>query len=174
MVNTNILTDFSDDCRIWIYGFRSDLSPSQSDIINKALNNFEENWMSHQSKVRGAHTIEYSRFLILTGECTTGISGCAIDASVRALKEIRDHHQLDGLNCDLIYFRNPKDGISSVERVEFQRLIDAGKVDSSTVVFNTSIQILGELRSGMWETCLTNSWHGRAFNRLPNTHQKVV
>jgi hypothetical protein len=50
-----------------------------------------------------------------------------------------------------------------VPRGRFRELAAAGAVSPDTVVFDNTVQSLGALRGGRWETPARASWHGRAF-----------
>jgi hypothetical protein len=46
-------------------------------------------------------------------------------------------------------------------------MAEQGDVTPRTVVFDNTVETVGALREGKWETPATNSWHGRAFKLTP-------
>ena len=46
--------EFSDQARIWIYGFKNQLSVEDIKIVQNKLDNFVANWKSHKDTVKGS------------------------------------------------------------------------------------------------------------------------
>lgn len=158
------LFDHADDnTRIWVYAFSSPLDADAKAVIVNRLNEFIAGWNSHNVPVDSAFMIVHDRFVLLAGHCPEGISGCSIDSKVQNFKRLRDDHGLDALNSSLVFFRNAGGEVVSMDRSSFQSEVDAGRVGSDTVVFNTTIQSVADLRSGRFETTFKDSWHARAF-----------
>ena len=153
---------FSDQARIWIYGFKDELSDQDIKIVEHELQNFVAGWKSHKDPVKGSYEILLSRFVILVAE--SSVSGCSIDSSVSVFKKLRDEYQLDALNQDLVYFRN-QEGVSALSRNDFQNLVDQDKISWDTIVFNMTPTMLGVFRSGQWELPFSKSWHGQVFKK---------
>ena len=162
MKENNLFPKFASETRVWIYGFRHSLSAADMGIVGNALRSFIGAWNSHGHPVNGDFVIKYHKFVILCGESSNGISGCSIDSSVRVFKELKEEYGLDALNHHLVHYRCGSQ-ICSVERTVFQELILAGKISGDTVVFNTTVRTLGEVRQGFWETPFSQSWHANAF-----------
>ncbi len=151
---------FSNDARIWVYGFDVRLSPAQYNIVKEHLDAFCANWQVHGKPVRGAwHIIENQITLLVTDD---DVSGCSIDSSVAVFKSLKMTHGLNALDQNLIFFRS-KRGIEAVSRPEFQVLVAAGEVTDQTVVFDFTCGTLGDLRDGKFERPFKESWHAKAF-----------
>ena len=52
-------------------------------------------------------------------------------------------------------------------RDDFRALVEGGRVDADTVVFDATIQFVGDLRRGGFETTFAKSWHASAFSPPP-------
>jgi len=154
---------FDDDAHIWIYGFNRNMSVREKDEIEKALENFTTHWNSHGKPVNGGYLILHNRFAILAVSKEDFVSGCSVDSSVRVFKNIKEMTGLDGLDVNLVFYRKNQE-IHSTNRIQFQLLIDQDEVGSETVVFDTSIQTVGDLRSGKFEQPLSHSWHATYFS----------
>ena len=154
---------FDDDARLWVYGFAKPLAEADRKVVTERLSSFVQTWSSHKIPVTGAFAMVHDRFLLIAGATPEGLSGCSIDSSIENLKYLADHHGLDGLNRSLVFFRNDAGDIECRERGEFQPLVDSGVVGPASVVFDTTIQTVGDLRAGRFETTFQNTWHAKAF-----------
>jgi len=152
-----------DDARLWVYGFRDPLDNANREIVQERLNAFVAEWLTHGADVQGAWAFVEDRFVVVAGHNPTGVSGCSIDSSVHNFKWLRDGYNLNALDRNLIFFRDGDGGVTSLDRASFQAEIDAGRVGTDTVVFDTTIQKLGDLQAGRFEVPLADGWHARAF-----------
>ena len=155
--------NLADDARVWVYGFVRPFSDDDQRIINERLAAFIDDWNSHKVDVKGAYTIVHDRFVILAGISDTGISGCSIDSSVENFKRFRDAHGLDGLDRDLVFYRDRDGAVQALPRKDFRVEVEARRLGPDTVVFDTTIQTLGDLRAGRFELPFKESWHARLF-----------
>ena len=159
---STIFPRFTTTARVWIYGFKHTLSDTKKNIVTNALKDFVSSWNSHGQPVHGEFLILYNKFAILGEESPDGISGCSIDSSVRVFKHLKERYGLDALNHNLIHYRCDEE-IISIERAAFQELVSAGKIIDDTIVFNTIVRTVGDIRNGLWETKFSASWHAQAF-----------
>ena len=162
MSSHSIFPQFIDETRVWIYGFTHSLTNKEKRIVEHTLQEFVGEWKTHGQAVTGDFVIWYNKFAILGGESADGLSGCSIDSSVRIFKKLNEDHGLDALDQGLIHYRIDTE-ILSVNRIVFQDLVNKGTITDDTIVFNNTIQTVGEIRRELWETKLTNSWHAQAF-----------
>ncbi|MFQ5511593.1 MAG: hypothetical protein ACE5EO_07060 [Candidatus Krumholzibacteriia bacterium] len=153
-----------DDTQLWIYGFSRTLGEHEKGLIDGRLGRFIEEWVSHGDPVRGGYEILLDRFVIVAGRCDSGVSGCSIDDGFGHFKFLRDSHDLDGLDRDLVFFRNESGEIEALGRRVFQEAITAGMVGPDTAVFDLTLQTLGELRAGRFERRFADSWHASVFS----------
>lgn len=158
------LRSLPDYARVWIYVADRSLDDTQIQRLLEHLDAFCTGWRSHGRPVTSAAAVVEGRFAIIAGEIPDGdISGCGIDASVHALDRAAEELGLRWLPALAVHFRAEDGTIRSVSRPEFRRLVDAGRIDSSTQVFDLSIQLLRELREGQFEQPARLTWHERAF-----------
>jgi hypothetical protein len=156
-------SSFHADTRLWVYGCEQELSEPEIALIAKTMDDFTHNWFSHGATVTGSYLIYHRWFVLVCGDCPTGISGCSIDSSVRVFKALRDDHRINVLNRDLIYYRSG-DQVRAVDRDNFQQLIDQRVITPDTHVFNNLIRTVGDLWNNHWEIPLRKSWHAQAFS----------
>ena len=152
-----------DDSRIWVYGFNQPLNDNQYSIVKERLERFKKKWMYHGTSVTGDYDIIEKQFAIIA--TNEAISGCSIDSSVAVFKELKQNAGLDALNQYLVFYRDNED-VKSIDRNEFQELVNSGEVNENTRVFNLMINHLGAFKLGNFETEFRNSWHCKVF-RLP-------
>jgi hypothetical protein len=155
--------DFPDDAKLWVYAFAIPLDEGDQRIVSERLRSFVAGWNSHKIPVRGAFSIIEDRFVIVAGVSADGISGCSIDGSVDNFKFFREAYGLDGLNRDLVFFRNEDGNVEALDRTSFKGAVSSGRVGPKTVVFDTTIHSVGDLRAGKFETTFAQSWHAKAF-----------
>jgi len=114
--------------------------------------------------VRGAYRILEHRFVLIAGYLDDGVSGCSTDSMVHVMTALRKEHGIDGFDRTVVFFRD--DGVvRAVKRDEFQKLVESGAVGDGTIVFDPTIQTVGDLRSGRFETTFARAWHATAFVR---------
>lgn len=167
------LNNLSDAARLWVYAFDRPLSDNAKTIVRDRLTAFVAQWNAHRTPVQGAFTFLHDRFVVIAGESAGDISGCSIDSSVGNFKWLRDEHGLDGLNRNLIFYRDNEGTIIAVDRPGFQAELDAGRINADTPVFDTTLQSVGDMQSGLFEVPLLKCWHARAF-KLPDPAEGTV
>ena len=158
---------FPDDSKLWIYALAQPLSGVEGELVATKLSAFLKEWSSHGTPVHGAFEIIENRFVLIAGFVEGGVGGCSTDSMVRVMKELRETSHIDGFDRSLVFFRDAKGTVQAVRRLDFQALVSAGQVDADTTVFDTTIQTVGDLRRGGFETTFARSWHAGAFSPSP-------
>ncbi len=163
----HILHHLSDEARLWVIALDGDGTGLQGLLTR--TQQFIEQWVSHGRPVQGAAVLEANRFLLVAGEVAGGaISGCGIDALMRAVKEASAIENCRLLSSTLIYYRSESDQVNCVSRGSFRKLVSEGLVCSTTKVFNPGIYTLGALRAKEFELPLADSVYSRIY-RTPVT-----
>ena len=160
MSNLNTL---SDEARIWVYIFKSELNDSEAEIVKARFNEFVSSWQCHGAALSGAYELFDNKVLILAVEENQSVSGCSIDSSVRMLKSIKEEFAIDALDQTLIHFRELNNKLISVSRSEFATLCNNGDITSDKIVCDPLISTLGEFREGKLDKVFAQSWHAKAF-----------
>lgn len=157
---------FPDDARLWVYAMSRPLSDAQREHVASRLSDFAARWQSHGTPVHGGFEIVENRFVLIAGYVDGGVGGCSTDSMMRVMKELREEG-LDGFDRTLVFFRDADNRVQAVSRADFQSMVRNGNVDAGTPVFDTTIQFLGDLRRGAFETTFARSWHAGAFSASP-------
>ncbi len=154
--------------RLWVYGVDPVLTPETEAQVDAQLTRFLAAWQSHGRKVYGEFTIVDHRFIVIAADIPEAeISGCGIDASVHALEQTGNtlgFTLLSGLN---VFYRDNSGNIHGVPRAAFRKLVRSGEVSGDTIVFDTSLVKLDQLREGQFELPAQNAWHATVF-RIPS------
>lgn len=162
-MNFDAFAQMPDDTRLWAYAFDREFTPDEVERLDEIMRAFLPGWVSHGTSVIGAYAVVENRFLLVAGYCGDGIGGCSTDSSVRVVQEIASALQANAFDRSLVFFRNGGGKVVAVSRDDFQELVKQKHVSPDTLVFDTTVQSLGDLRANRFETAYEKSWHARAF-----------
>ena len=164
---TPLFPPLSDHARLWIYAADRPLSePEQADLL-QPIRMFIGSWASHGRPVRGGADVWHGRFLLVAGEVEGGaISGCGIDASVRAVEAAGERLGIRWLSPLDVLYRDAVGAVRSLPRAAFRKLVRAGEVTAATPVFDLTLAALGDVRRGHLERPAGEAWHALVF-RIP-------
>ena len=153
-----------DDAALWIFAADRALSAQDQEILLGSISEFLQSWTSHDRVVVAESILLENRFLVVSGHIPGGdVSGCGIDKLVHAVEENAIRLATNWLPSIEIVHRDESGEIQSVSRSEFRSLVESGRVNSETRVFDTSVATTGQLRSDGLERSAGSSWHGRIF-----------
>lgn len=162
-MNSDLFAGLPDESRLWIHGFRTPLDPAQEELVRKVLSAFVEQWETHGRRVDAKFAIVESRFVITAAFCYGGVSGCSTDGFVRVFKSLKDEFMLDGLDGGFVYWRGADGSVQCAAHLDFFGAVEREEISPDTVVFDTLINRLSELRSGQFEKKFRESWHARTY-----------
>jgi hypothetical protein len=157
------MADFKDmtpGSRIWIYQSRTELSPDLVSRILERAKVFLDDWSSHGSKMMASCEVLHGRFVVIAvDERTAPASGCGIDKSIHFIQSLEKEFGLTLL--DRLAAAWEENGhVKTAGFGEFQALVDAGKIDKNTIVFNNLVETKAQMESS-WRLPLMDSWHRR-------------
>ncbi len=161
-----VLPALPDAARVWIHPATEPLSDDTQRALLDRLEQFIDDWSSHQKNVQGGATILHDRFVILAGARTDGAdpSGCAIDDATHAVDAAAEAHDLAWVPSLHVLYRAEDGAITAVSRGTFQERAEMGRVTTETPVFDPSVTTLGEVRTGSFKQPAGQSWHADAFD----------
>jgi len=160
----NLFPAFPEDAKLWVYAMPRPLTEEQRKLVAARLAEFVTQWNSHGAPVHGAFDIVENQFVLIAGYVDDGVSGCSTDSMMRVMKELRAEG-LDGFDRSWVFYRDGDDRVHTVTRSMFQDLVAKGQVGTETPVFDTTIQFVGDLRRGAFETTFNKAWHSTAFQK---------
>jgi len=89
-------SELSDNNKIWVYTSDRSFTETEERIVEEKLTTLCENWDVHGSPLKASFVIVKSQIIVLlSDEIENQASGCSIDASVRAMKELGDKLEID-------------------------------------------------------------------------------
>ncbi len=156
---------YPDSARLWVFALARELAPGQHALVTERLDSFVGAWKSHGAPVHGAYHIVENRFVLIAGYVDDGVSGCSTDSMVRVMTMLKKEHGIDGFDRSVVFFRDDAGAARVDARDEFQKLVESGVVGDETMVFDPTIQTVGDLRGGRFETAFARAWHATAFGR---------
>jgi len=154
------LSAFPDEARVWVFGASE--RPAQEAVarLRDSMARFLERWTAHRAELRAGFDWLDDRFLVVAvDETGAGASGCSIDALTDQIRRLEDDAGVTLIDAAPVWYRDDDGEIRRVARDEFRHLAAGGEVGPRTRVFDLTIDRLGTLRTGTWETEAGRSWH---------------
>jgi hypothetical protein len=151
--------DLPDAARTWVFGSDKTLDQSATDVLLREVDRFLSQWNAHGAPLTVGRDWKYGRFLtVAVDQSTAGASGCSIDGLFRALKTLESRLGASMVTSGLVFYRDDKGKIQSVDREQFSALGAEGKIQPNTQVFDPTVTTLGEWRA-RFELEAAQSWH---------------
>jgi hypothetical protein len=127
--------------------------------VDEETARFLEGWATHGEELVAGFDWRYDRFLIIAlDERRAAASGCSIDALMDHVRQLERELGVNLVDGSPVWYRDGEE-IRFASRRKFRELATSGDVSGRTVVFDLTVQRLGELRTGRWELPATSSWH---------------
>ena len=168
-MDTSTVHQMPSQARLWVYATDRPLAANEIVLIDSALHAFISNWQSHGRPVKAAFDIVHGRFIMISAMIPEAeISGCGIDASVHALERIASDQGFVILSGMHVLYRDTSNDICAVSRSEFRKLVKEGHITGETIVFDTSLTQLEQLKNQQFELPAYHAWHAMVF-RIPTT-----
>ena len=154
-----------DTARVWIYVANRAMTAEERLAVEAHLAAFTSTWVAHGSPLAAEAAVLLDQVVVLTvDETVQTATGCSIDASVAALRALPQAApslaDLDLFDRSwVLYAESPHaDAWQRIALRDFWALRKAGKVEDETVVFDTTVNCLGDLRH-QGAKAFASSWH---------------
>jgi hypothetical protein len=158
----------SSTARIWIYQADQKLSAGQVDFINLFLKDYCHRWKAHGDELKASFDIRFDHFIIMAAdEDYNSTSGCSIDDSVRAIKEIENNTNSNFFNRNLVAFKQDT-GIVLIDRSTLKEKYLTGMWNDASLTFNNLVDTKSKL-DHEWITEAGKTWLKR-FIPAGNIH----
>lgn len=148
------LNDLPDDAYLWIFGISPPLDEAKEAQLLRRVDDFLANWAAHGTPIDSGRDVIEGAFLLIAADPRCERSGCSIDGLFRSLRQLEQELGVSMLDANRIFFRNGGGRVDAMTRAEFRE-----RGDAHTMVFDTTAQTLGEVRTGGWERRAELSWH---------------
>ena len=154
-----------DNARTWVFGADKSINAPASDTLLREVDGFLSQWHAHGSPLTVGRDWKYGRFLtVAVDQSTAGASGCSIDGLFRTLKGLEPKLEASLVTSGLIFYRDDKGAIQSVDRDQFTALGAEGKITPGARVFDPTVTTLGEWKA-RFELNAEDSWHAKLLRK---------
>lgn len=161
--------------RVWVFGSLRPLDDTEAARLIAETDRFLEKWNAHGHPLYSGREWRHDRFLtIAVDQSTAGASGCSIDGLYRSLRTLEAALGTELLAGGRVFYRAPFAAggeVMAVTRQEFVASAADGQVDHDTVVFDLSVETLGEWRE-RFETRARESWHAPLIGKGRTTPER--
>jgi hypothetical protein len=142
--------------RAWTFVINKQLNEQQLKSIEDAGNNFVKGWTAHEQQLHGSFDIFRNRIIVMkVNEDIHSASGCSIDKLTRFIKQLESEYGIELMNRLLVAYKTDE-GVDVVHSSKIIELLQAGKMNETTSIYNTAIADQEELEK--WEQPLKNTW----------------
>lgn len=157
--------DLPDHGRLWVFPASRGLAAAEASTLLAWVDAYLDEWTAHGAPLRSGRELRGGHFLLVgVDEDAEAPSGCSIDALVNRLRELGGTMGVTLIDHASVWYRDGDDAqICRVSRPEFRRLARDGSVGPDTVVFDTTLTRLSQVRAGKLEVPARDTWHARAF-----------
>ncbi len=143
-----------DDARIWVFGISPALDAEKSSRLLARIDAFLAQWAAHNVPINSSRDLIEGSFLLIAVDRDAETSGCSIDRMFGTLKQLESELGVQILDPNRVFVRHGDGHVDAMSRSAFRE-----RGDLHTVVFDTIVERLGEIRSGRWERAAEKSWH---------------
>lgn len=150
--------------RVWIYQASQFLTTEQQQLLSRELSEFIEQWSSHGALMDAAFAIYFDRLIVLAvDEQSASPSGCGIDKSVHKMKQLSEALGIDLFQRTAVLFQDNALW-QEAPLHEFWARRKAGLVDENTLVMDTTVKTMEQMRSAL-VVPFGQSWHAEMWGR---------
>jgi hypothetical protein len=146
------IDQLGNDAHTWIFGISPALDAEQESVLLRTVDAFLETWAAHGTPIRAGRELREGSFLIVAADARSERSGCSIDRMFGQLRALEQQLGVQILDSNRVFVRDGN--VRALPRGQF-----AKSADADTVVFDTTAEQLGAIRSGAWEKRAAESWH---------------
>lgn len=145
--------------RVWIYQAPRAFTQEEESIIRERGVAFISDWAAHGTKLMAELQVVLHRFIIVSvDEQIAQASGCSIDKLFRFVQQLQQELQLSLMDrLQVAYWHEPTQEIRSCSLAHIEQMITNGEIHRFTLVFDNTIQQLGDLTT-RWVKPLEQTW----------------
>jgi hypothetical protein len=159
-----------DHSRVWIYQANRIIEAEVRSIIEEQLISFTSSWVAHGHPLQSSFILLDDYFIVLAvDEQIGGASGCSIDSSTNAMKQIAEITGLDFFDRKIVAFEIDQE-VKQLQLGDLKQKFKDGVLDENTITFNTLADSVGVVRKN-WRIPVKESWVKRYIQ--PRTFDSV-
>ena len=157
-----------DSARVWVHVASRRMTLEEAHIVQAHLDEFVAGWQAHGAPLTAQASVVHGWMVLLAvDERPQPATGCSIDASVSALKQVASLHpsmiDLDFFDRMAVLHRSSCETLwkrTTLSTFWAQR--KAGLVDDAEQVFDTTVSTLGALKT-KGVVPMGTSWHAEMW-----------
>ncbi|MBC6366426.1 hypothetical protein [Algoriphagus sp. AK58] len=151
-----------ENSRVWVYQSERKLTEKEIELVRKRLERFCEGWNTHGNGMPTSFDILNEQILVLAvDESGLGASGCSIDSSVKALRELESLLGVNLTDQGKISVRNSEGDLKVFPALGLRSKVQTGELNQEQEVINPMIRIKADLQN-LWQP-VRNSWLNKYF-----------
>ena len=140
--------DLPDDARCWVFAAAAPLDEVDTPRLLGAVDGFLLTWQAHGAPLTCGREFRDEHFLVIgVDERAADASGCSIDGLFRILQGMEDGIGTSMVVGGRVHFRGAEGMVFGCSRAEFEALAAEGAVTGETVVFDTTVSMVGDYRA---------------------------
>ena len=151
-----------DSSRVWVYVSPRSFTADEQALIQSSLIGFCGEWATHGSGMPTSFVILHEQLIVLAvDESQLGASGCSIDSSVRALRNLEELLGVNLVDQGKLTLRNQAGQLQVLPALGIKSRISSGEITPDLEVIQPQIHTKADL-SELWIP-LSNSWLSTYF-----------
>lgn len=148
--------------RVWIYQAERKFNAQEEALIQEKLTGFCQGWNTHGNRMPTSFEIFDSQIIVLAvDESQLGTSGCSIDSSIRALRELENTLSLNLTDQGKISLKNSAGELKVIPALGVKSRINSGEITEELEVINPIIQTKADIKN-LWQP-IRKSWLNKYF-----------
>ena len=158
-------TSLPDDARCWVFAAAAPLDEVDTPRLLGAVDGFLLTWQAHGAPLTCGREFRDEHFLVIgVDERAADASGCSIDGLFRILQGMEDGIGTSMVVGGRVHFRGAEGMVFGCSRAEFEALAAEGAVTGETMVFDTTVSMVGDYRA-RFERRARESWQAALLTR---------
>lgn len=150
-----------DDSRIWIFALNQRLSAEKKAVLQSRLERFASSWRAHGEAVGGQAIIFADQLILLVASAAyAATSGCSIDQMTREVHAACEEMGLILVQPSEILVQSDLN-FEVLSRSQFKQAVQEGRLNLDSIVVDTTISKISDLRADKLVLPVKNSWHCR-------------
>jgi hypothetical protein len=150
--------------RIWMYQADRKFSSEEKEFIFLQLTQFCQQWNTHGTSMPTSFDIKFDQIILLAvDETHLSASGCSIDSSVRAIRQIEEQLNINLLDQGKISYLNPNEELEVTSAFAVKSKIQEGAIVAETPIINPLVNKIEDL-SSHWKIQANESWLKKYFS----------
>ena len=151
-----------DNSRVWIYQAERKLSEEEVELVNQKMTRFCEGWNTHGNRMPTSFKLYNAQILVLAvDESGLGASGCSIDSSVRALRELESLLEINLTDQGKVSIKIETGEVMVLPALGLKTKVQEGVITLNQEVINPLIKTKADLAQ-LWQP-VQNSWLNKFF-----------